>query len=163
MIAPRRKSEMTATVFEEIQRVFALQREHKWKVKQSPASVRKSKLKRLRDLVEKNGEAIQHALLADLRKPAAESAGEVSSVLSDIDDALAHLDEWMKPTEITPAPHFPGSKARVSYEARGVCLLFGPWNFPFQLLFEPLVPIIAAGNCAIAKPNELAPETSAIS
>jgi aldehyde dehydrogenase (NAD+) len=154
---------MTAAALDEIRRVFDLQREHKWEVKRSPASVRKGKLKRMRDLVEQNTAAIQRALLDDLRKPAAESAGEVSSVLADIDDALAHLDEWMKPTEITPAPHFPGAKARVSYEARGVCLLFGPWNFPFQLLFEPLVPILAAGNCAIAKPNELAPETSKIS
>jgi len=132
-------------------------------LKQSPASERKRKLQRLRDIVQRNSDEVHQALYADLRKPAAEAAGEVASVLADIDDALAHLEEWMTPTEIAPAPHFPGAKARITYEARGVCLLFGPWNFPFQLLFEPLVPIIAAGNCAIAKPNELAPETSKVS
>src|SRR5690606_33957905 len=34
------------------------------------------------------------------------------------------------------------------------------WNFPFQLVLQPLVAAIAAGNCAMVKPNELAPETS---
>src|ERR1700720_945809 len=147
----------------EVERVFALQSKHKWQVKQSSAQDRKNKLKRLRDIVERDAELVQKALYSDLRKPPAEGAGEVGSVIGDTEDALAHLDEWMSPSEITPAAHFPGAKARVTYEARGVCLLFGPWNFPFQLLLEPLVPIIAAGNCAIAKPNELAPETSKIS
>jgi len=147
----------------DVERIFALQAKHKWQVKQSSAAERKAKLKRLRDIVQRDAELVQQALYQDLRKPAAEGAGEVSSVITDIDDALAHLDEWMAPDEITPAAHFPGAKARVTYEARGVCLLFGPWNFPFQLLLEPLVPIIAAGNCAIVKPNEVAPETSKIS
>jgi aldehyde dehydrogenase (NAD+) len=51
----------------------------------------------------------------------------------------------------------------VEYEARGVCLIFGPWNMPFQLLLEPLVPAIAAGNTAILHPNELAPSVAKIS
>jgi aldehyde dehydrogenase (NAD+) len=69
----------------------------------------------------------------------------------------------MASVEVTPAPVFAGARARIVYEARGVCLVFGPWTFPFQLLFEPLVPVIAAGNTAILKPNELAPATSRIS
>ncbi|MDE3115376.1 MAG: aldehyde dehydrogenase family protein, partial [Pseudomonadota bacterium] len=56
----------------------------------------------------------------------------------------------------------PGGQFRVMYEPRGVCLLFGPWNFPFQLVLEPLVPIVAAGNCAMVKPNEMAPQTSKV-
>ncbi len=146
-----------------IERVFALQRAHKWTVKNSTAAERKAKLERLREAVLANAEAIRRALHADLRKPEAEAAGEIGSVENDIDDALEHLESWMAPVEITPAPVFAGARARIVYEARGVCLVFGPWNFPFQLLFEPLVPVIAAGNTAILKPNELAPATSRIS
>jgi len=146
----------------EIQRVFELQRKNKWTLKQSTAAQRKARLQQLRAAVLGNETAILAALSADLRKPAAEAAGEISSVIADIDDAVLHLDEWMKPSEIQPAAHFPGARARIVYEPRGVCLLFAPWNFPFQLLFEPLVPIIAAGNTAIAKPNELTPATSAV-
>ncbi len=146
-----------------IERVFALQRAHKWTVKNSTAAERKAKLERLREAMLANAEAIRRALHADLRKPEAEAAGEIGSVENDINDAIEHLESWMAPVEITPAPVFAGARARIVYEARGVCLVFGPWNFPFQLLFEPLVPVIAAGNTAILKPNELAPATSRIS
>jgi aldehyde dehydrogenase (NAD+) len=146
-----------------IERVFALQHAHKWTVKNSTAAERKAKLERLREAMLANAGAIRRALHADLRKPEAEAAGEIGSVENDINDALEHLESWMAPVEITPAPVFAGARARIVYEARGVCLVFGPWNFPFQLLFEPLVPVIAAGNTAILKPNELAPATSRIS
>jgi len=146
-----------------IERVFALQRAHKWTVKNSTAAERKAKLERLREAMLANAEALRRALHADLRKPEAEAAGEIGSVENDINDAIEHLESWMAPVEITPAPVFAGARARIVYEARGVCLVFGPWNFPFQLLFEPLVPVIAAGNTAILKPNELAPATSRIS
>ena len=146
-----------------IERVFALQRAHKWTVKNSTAAERKAKLERLREAMLANAEAIRRALHADLRKPEAEAAGEIGSVENGINDAIEHLESWMAPVEITPAPVFAGARARIVYEARGVCLVFGPWNFPFQLLFEPLVPVIAAGNTAILKPNELAPATSRIS
>ena len=146
-----------------IDRVFAAQRTHKWTVKNSTAAERKAKLTRLKGAVLAHADAIRAALKADLRKPESEAAGEIGSVENDVNDALEHLESWMTPVEITPAPMFRGARARIMYESRGVCLLFGPWNFPFQLLFEPLVPVIAAGNTAILKPNELAPETSRVS
>ena len=146
-----------------IERTFALQSAYKWTVKNSTVAERKARLERLREAMLGNAEEIRHALHADLRKPEAEAAGEIGSVENDINDALQHLESWMAPVEVIPAPMFAGARARIVYEARGVCLVFGPWNFPFQLLFEPLVPIIAAGNTAILKPNELAPATSRIS
>lgn len=153
---------MPDTTVADIQRVFELQRRNKWRLKLTSAEERKGLLRRLRESVAGHESEILAALSADLRKPAAEAAGEIGSVLADIDDALAHLDEWMTPVDVETGPQFGGAKARIVYEARGVCLLFAPWNFPFQLLFEPLVPILAAGNCAIAKPNELTPNTSRI-
>jgi acyl-CoA reductase-like NAD-dependent aldehyde dehydrogenase len=42
-----------------------------------------------------------------------------------------------------------------------VALILGPWNYPVQLLLAPLVGAIAAGNCAVLKPSELAPHTAA--
>jgi len=41
-----------------------------------------------------------------------------------------------------------------------VALIIGPWNYPFQLLLSPLVGALAAGNCAVLKPSELAPHTT---
>jgi len=140
----------------DIASAFAAQRAHKWTVKNSTAAERKAKLLRLKEAILANANAIKKALQADLRKPEAEVAGEIGSVESDIDDALEHLEKWMAPSEVVPAPMFgPTAKARIVYEGRGVCLVFGPWHFPFQLLFEPLVPVIAAGDTALVKPNEL--------
>lgn len=154
---------MSGTHAPEIRRVFELQKDFQWKVKQTSAEQRKLTLQKLKNTILANTDAIRTALQIDMRKPEAESGYEINGVLGDIDDAIAHLDDWMKPVEIQSSPQLQGTKAVITYEPRGVCLLFGPWNVPFLLLFQPLVPIIAAGNCAIVKPNEMAPETSRIS
>lgn len=39
-------------------------------------------------------------------------------------------------------------------------LIIGPWNYPAQLLLTPLASAIAAGNCVLLKPSELAPRTA---
>jgi aldehyde dehydrogenase (NAD+) len=60
----------------------------------------------------------------------------------------------------TPAIQWPASSA-IHPEPYGVCLIVAPWNYPFQLAVAPLIAAIAAGNCAVVKPSELAPLTSA--
>ena len=40
-------------------------------------------------------------------------------------------------------------------------LIIAPWNFPFNLTLGPLVSAIAAGNCAILKPSEMTPASTA--
>jgi aldehyde dehydrogenase (NAD+) len=44
----------------------------------------------------------------------------------------------------------------------GVVMIIGPWNYPFQLLLNPFLGAIAAGNCVVLKPSEFAPATDAI-
>jgi len=41
-----------------------------------------------------------------------------------------------------------------------VVLIIGPWNYPVFLTLSPLVAAVAAGNCVVIKPSELAPATS---
>jgi aldehyde dehydrogenase (NAD+) len=155
--------EVTPELENEIRRVFALQRANRSALKASTAQTRIARLNRLRAAIVAHAEAINAALHSDLRKmPLGLKAPEVSSVLKDIDEAVAGLHQWMQPDVIANGPAFGGNDARVLYEPRGVVLLFGPWNFPFSLVMAPLVPIIAAGNAAIVKPNELQPATSAI-
>lgn len=149
----------------EIERVFALQRDYRWTAKNTTADHRKAMLSRFKDAVLQHADDARDALYADLGKsPEEPMMQEILHVLGDIEETLAHLDEWMQPVEVEPTGPLtaPGSKAEIVYEGRGVCLLFGPWNFPYQLVLAPLVPIIAAGNTAIVKPNELTPSTSAV-
>jgi acyl-CoA reductase-like NAD-dependent aldehyde dehydrogenase len=124
---------------------------------------RRLMLRRLADVVAGHEAELLEALRADLRKSPQEAyASEVGFAISEIRHALAHLDAWMKPERRrSPLIAWP-AKAAVRAEPLGVVLIIGPWNYPLQLLISPLVGAIAAGNCAIFKPSELAPRTSAV-
>lgn len=50
--------------------------------------------------------------------------------------------------------------AKIHSDPLGVVLVIGPWNYPFQLALLPAVGAIAAGNCVVLKPSELAEHTS---
>lgn len=149
-------------VTSEIARVFALQQAHQWDVKASSAEQRKAKLARLKAAVEAHAEDIIAAVLEDTRKPAQEiRITEVLNVTANIQRNIDNLDEWMKPTEVATSTN-PNDKARISYEARGVCLILGPWNFPLGLTFGPLAAAVAAGNCCVLKLTDLCPATARI-
>ena len=61
----------------------------------------------------------------------------------------------------TPINNLPGSSA-IYRDPLGVVLIIAPWNYPFNLAVGPLIGAIAAGNCAIVKPSEVTPNTSAL-
>ncbi len=123
---------------------------------------RLAQLKKLLDLIQGNDQLILDAVHADLRKPAIEAYGsEVLVTLSEIKYAIKHLQKWMKPQKVgTPINLFPSS-SYIYTEPLGVVLIVAPWNYPFALTIQPLVGAIAAGNCAILKPSEHTPHTSA--
>ncbi len=152
----------TRGVVAELERVFALQRAHQWEAKASNAEQRKDKLRRLKAAVEANAEAIIGAVKQDTRKPEAEiRVTEVLNVLGNIDRNIANLDEWMKPIEVTPSLNR-NDTARIVHEARGVCLILGPWNFPLGLVMGPLAAAVAAGNCCMVKLTDLCPATARV-
>src|ERR1700761_869082 len=149
-------------VSQEIARVFALQRAHQWDVKASTADQRKAKLAKLKAAVEAHADEIVAAVQEDPRKPAGEiRVTEVLNVVGNIQRNIDNLDQWMAPTEITPSLN-PNDKAQIVLEARGVCLILGPWNFPLGLTFGPLAAAIGAGNCCIVKLTDLCPATAPV-
>jgi aldehyde dehydrogenase (NAD+) len=103
------------------------------------------------------------ALRADLGKAPMEAYGtEIGLVKAEAKFALRNLSKWMRPERVsTPLVSQPGS-ARVVAEPLGVVLIIAPWNYPVQLALSPLVGALAAGNCAVLKPSEVAPHTSAL-
>ena len=146
----------------DIARIFALQQEHQWDVKASTAGERKAKLARLKAAVEAHADDIIEAVRKDTRKPVGEiRVTEVLNVTANIQRNIDNLDQWMTPTEITPSNN-PNDRAQIVYEARGVCLILGPWNFPLGLTFGPLAAAVAAGNCCMVKLTDLCPATAAI-
>jgi aldehyde dehydrogenase (NAD+) len=146
----------------EVARVFELQRAHQWDVKATTADQRKAKLAKLKASVEAHADDIVAAVLEDTRKPVGEiRVTEVLNIVGNIQLNIDSLDDWMKPTDVTPSKN-PADKAMIIPEARGVCLILGPWNFPLGLTFGPLAAAVAAGNCCMVKLTDLCPATARI-
>lgn len=131
--------------------------------KTRPYEWRAAQLQNLKAALYRYEEAIYAALATDLKKSREESwITEIGFVIAEINYALKHLKQWMKPTSVgTNLLNFPSSSYILS-EPLGVVLIIGPWNYPLQLVLAPLVGALAAGNCAVLKPSELAPATSAL-
>ncbi|MBD2260720.1 aldehyde dehydrogenase [Pseudanabaena sp. FACHB-2040] len=118
-------------------------------------------LKRLKAAVLKYQDDIVAAAKADLGRPEYEAYFEIG-VLSELDFIVKHLKSWAKPKRVgVTLTQLPAS-AWIQPEPKGVVLILGPWNYPFQLVISPLMGAIAAGNCALVKPSEIAPATSQV-
>ena len=124
---------------------------------------RKGQLNKLEQLVKNHQNEILQALKIDLGKSAHEGyLTEIAYTLKDIAHNRNSLKSWMKPKKVSsPIVAFP-AKSFIQPEPLGVCLIIGAWNYPFQLLMGPLVAALAAGNCAIVKPSEIASATSSL-
>ncbi len=146
----------------EIARIFALQQEHQWAAKASSAEERKAKLARLKAAVEAHADEIVAAVLEDTRKPEAEiRVTEVMNIVGNVQRNIDNLDSWMAPTQVSTSMN-PADTAEIRYEARGVCLILGPWNFPLGLTLGPVAAAVAAGNCCMVKLTDLCPATARI-
>lgn len=124
---------------------------------------RMKQLRALKEAIVSYENEIFDALHSDLKKGAEEAyATETGLVISEISYAEKRLKKWMKPTRLkTNLLNFPSS-SRLYRDPYGVVLIIGSWNYPFQLLINPLVGAIAAGNCAVLKPSEVAPASSSV-
>ncbi len=125
--------------------------------------LRKQQLLKLKATVQKYELEIFEALYKDLHKSKEECwITENGFFLSEIGVAIKKLSGWMKPEKVgTNLLNIPSSSF-IMPEPLGVVLIISPWNYPFQLLLTPLVGAIAAGNCVVLKPSELAPATAAV-
>lgn len=124
-------------------------------------SFRIEQLRKLKSMIRAHEDEIIQSLHHDLKKPPFESyAGEIGIMYVEIEHAIRHVRQWSRPKRVaTPIIHFLSS-SRIYQEPYGVVLIMGPWNYPFNLLIAPLVGAIAAGNCVIIKPSELAGDMS---
>ncbi len=123
---------------------------------------RRQQLTALKQAIKNNESEISDALILDLNKSTYESwLTELGLIYAEIDNALKNLRKWMRPKSVRqPLMTFP-SKSKIYPEPKGTVLIISPWNYPFMLTFCPLVGAIAAGNCAVIKPSELAPASAA--
>lgn len=120
-------------------------------------------LKKFRSVILRNEKKISEALWLDLHKSPEEAyLTEISIVLQEIDNHVANLKNWAKPKwVVTPLQLLPSS-SKIVYEPLGIALIIAPWNYPFQLLLNPLVGAISSGCCAILKPSPYTPHIAGV-
>lgn len=106
---------------------------------------------------------INDALYTDLKKSKEEVwVTETGMVISELSVAIKNLRKWMEPEYVpTNLLNLPSSSSIWS-EPKGVVLIIAPWNYPFNLLFIPLIGAIAAGNTVVLKPSEFARTTEQV-
>lgn len=126
-----------------------------------PLAFRLEQLDKLESMIVQNTDAILEALFLDLRKPKLEAfTTEVGVLLEEVRYIKKNLAGWMRPESISTPIHLKPAKSHIYREPLGTVLILSPWNYPFQLAIAPLMGALAAGNCAIIKPSELAPHTT---
>ncbi|MFH1188578.1 MAG: aldehyde dehydrogenase [bacterium] len=120
-------------------------------------------LRTLKKIIENNEDRIIAAIQKDLGRNEVETyLSEIAPVISEIKYTLKHLKKWARPKKV-PSPFILLPAKSYHYaESYGTVLIISPWNYPFQLVFSPLIGAIAAGNCAVIKPSELSPYTSQV-
>ncbi|WP_017733971.1 aldehyde dehydrogenase family protein [Nafulsella turpanensis] len=140
---------------------FEKQQEYAIQLKQSTATERIKKLRKISSWVEQHAADIRQAIYKDFRKPGPEvDLTEIFPVQQEIKHTIGHLKKWMKPGKVSTPLALAGSKSYVYYEPKGVALIIAPWNFPLNLMLLPLISAISAGCTAILKPSEVTPHTA---
>ncbi len=128
-----------------------------------PLAWRKQQLQALRRLLTEQQDVFAEALHTDLGKSATEShVMEIGFLVREIDHTLRHLDRWMRPSKVSVPLSLVPARAWTVREPLGTVLIISPWNYPLNLALAPLIGALAAGNCVVLKPSEVAPATSAV-
>lgn len=126
-----------------------------------PINFRREQLRQFQAALEKHECSLLAALEKDLGKSSFQGyATELSVLHAELRQVIASLAKWSRPQRKSIPWFVRPARGWVQPEPFGVSLIFGPWNYPLQLLLVPLVSSIAAGNCSIMKPSEIASATA---
>lgn len=141
----------------EISGVLEKQREYFYGNNTKPYENRLSALKSLKDSMLRHEEEILKALRDDLNKSKYEGyMTELGLCIQEVSYAIKHIKKWMKPVRKSVGVNaLPGGAYEIS-EPYGIALIMSPWNYPFSLSILPLIGAVAAGNCVVIKPSEMA-------
>ncbi|HIK06935.1 MAG TPA: aldehyde dehydrogenase [Trichormus sp. M33_DOE_039] len=143
-----------------IQEIIQKQRQFFQTGQTKDINFRLAQLQTLKQLIKSHQLEIIQALKADLHKSEFETYATEIFITKEIDYAIKHLKSWTQPKKVAVPLELFQYSAQICPEPLGIVLIIGAWNYQFQLIIAPLIGAIAAGNCAIIKPSELAPHTS---
>ncbi|MEG2922688.1 MAG: aldehyde dehydrogenase family protein [Malacoplasma sp.] len=132
--------------------------------KRMSLSYRIELLNKLKTNILKYEDKIYDALKIELAKTPHESySSEISLILNEIDYFVKNLKKISKPKSINNKfPFWFSSNNKIINEPYGTVLIMSPFNYPFQLLFVPLIGAIASGNRAFVKVSPLSTSSTPV-
>ncbi|MCU7613816.1 aldehyde dehydrogenase [Chryseobacterium sp. GMJ5] len=137
--------------------LISAQREFFKTQKTKNVKFRKMYLEKLRTVIADHEKMLYEAIHLDFGKSEFETyTTEISFILKDIDYYLKNLNSLSKPKKVKTNLANQIGSSKIFSEPLGCTLVIGAWNYPYQLSLSPLIAAIAAGNCCILKPSEIA-------
>jgi coniferyl-aldehyde dehydrogenase len=153
---------MQASASPDLQRLLERQRVAFSREPYPGLAARKDKLRRLRTALRRDQDRLAEAMSLDFggRSALESKMADVLGPVLEINHALRHLRAWMKPQRRATELLFFSNRAWIEYQPKGVVGIIAPWNFPGYLALGPLIAALAAGNRAMIKMSEFAPNTT---
>ena len=124
---------------------------------------RKQMLRKLASAMHQYEKALTDALWQDLHKSYEEAyLTELSIVYGEIRNHVRHMRRWARPErKCSPLAIMPAT-SKIVKQPLGNTLIIAPWNYPVQLLLNPLVGAISSGCTAMLKPSPYVPNVSRV-
>ncbi len=161
----KNNNKMGTQIQNKIKNVFEKQKDFFRTQTTKEITFRKIQLQNFRKVFASYTDAICEALNIDLGKSRKEAEyAEIQIVLNELDDMIQNMEEWVKPTFVKSKPHTSGADviSKYIYEPYGVNYIIGPFNYPVQLTFSPLIGALMSGNTAVIKPSENTPHVAQV-
>ena len=154
---------MTNTSEQEILDIYKKQKDYFKSGETLDVDFRRKMLKKFLQAMEQWEQRLADALWTDLHKSYEEAyLTEISIVKGEIKNHISHVRKWAKRSKrCSPLKLFP-SRSYVVKEPLGTALIVSPWNYPVQLLLNPLVGAISSGCTAVLKPSPYVPTVSRV-
>lgn len=144
----------------EIERILLSQRDF-FKTQQTKSlAFRKMYLEKLKSLIISNENMLYEAINKDFGKSKFDTfTTELSFILNDINYYIKNLKSLSRPKKVSTNLVNQLGSSRIHADPLGCVLVIGAWNYPYQLSLSPIIAAMAAGNCCILKPSEIAENT----
>ena len=125
--------------------------------------LRKQMLRRLASAMHQYENKLTDALWQDLHKSYEEAyLTEFSIVYAEIRHHMKGMRRWAKAERCASPVAIMPATSKVVKQPLGNTLIIAPWNYPVQLLLNPLVGAISAGCTAMLKPSPYVPNVSRV-
>ena len=148
---------------DQIGETFVSQKQFSEQLRKSEYKERLQILKRFEEVFRSSFDEMYEAAAKDFCRPKTEvDMTEIMVVLSELAIVRKNLKKWMKPKKVLPTLLLFGTSSQIIKEPKGVTLIISPWNYAFNLTFNPMISAIAAGNTVIIKPSEHSPNMSRV-